>query len=81
MIRIFGPARAKILIDRSYPLYAYGKLANKVGGVITVASSLGHSGVLNLFNTFFSVNHMFAADYVCGYAREKGDIRKDRHAN
>ena len=75
-----APAQAKILIDRSYPLYAYGKLANKVGGVITVASSLGHSGVLNLFNTFFSVNHMFSADYVYGYAREKGDIRKDRHA-
>ena len=73
-------AQAKILIDRSYVLYIGCKLANKVGGVISVASSLGHSGVWNLFNAYFSVNHMFSADFVHGYAREKGDIRKDRHA-
>jgi len=73
-------AQAKILIDRSYVLYMGCKLANKVGGVISVASSLGHSGVWNLFNAYFSVNHMFSADLVYGYAKEKGDIRKDRHA-
>ena len=73
-------AQAKILIDRSYVLYTDSKLTNKVGGVISVASSIGHSGVLNLFNLFFSVNHMLPADSVHGYAREKGDIRKDKHA-
>jgi len=73
-------AQAKILIDRSYVLHTDSKLTNKVGGVISVASSIGHSGVLNLFNAFFSFNHMLAADYVYGYAREKGDIRKDKHA-
>ncbi len=73
-------AQAKILIDRSYALYTDGKLTNKVGGIISVASSLGHLGVWNLFNTFFSVNHMLQTDFVFGYAREKGDIRKDKHA-
>jgi multimeric flavodoxin WrbA len=73
-------AQAKIVIDRSYVLYTDSKLINKVGGVIAVASSLGHAGVWHLFNTFFSVNHMLSADFVSGFAREKGDIRKDKHA-
>ena len=73
-------AQAKILIDRSYALFTDGRLANKVGGIISVASSLGHSGVWNLFNAFFSVNHILPSDIVYGYAREKGDIRKDKHA-
>ena len=73
-------AQAKILIDRSYVLYTDCRLANKVAGVISVASSVGHAGVWNAFNGFFSFNHMLVADYVYGYAREKGDIRKDKHA-
>ena len=52
-------AQAKILIDRSFALYANSKLANKVGGVISVASSMGHTGVRNTFNIFFSTHHMF----------------------
>lgn len=73
-------AQTKILIDRSHVLYVHGKLANKTGGVISVASSLGHQNVWDLFNAFFSVNHMLIADFVWGFAREMGDIHKDRHA-
>jgi len=73
-------AQAKILIDRSYALFVNSKLTNKVGGVISVGGSLGNSSVWNLFSTFFSVHHMLLADFVYGYAREKGDIRKDKHA-
>jgi len=73
-------AQAKILIDRSYVLHADSKLTNKVGGIISVASSLGHQNVFNLFYSLFAAHHMLAADFVYGYAREKGDIRKDRHA-
>ena len=73
-------AQAKIIIDRSYALYRKGSLANKVGGVVSVAGSMGHLGVWNIFSTFFSVNHMLSTDFVSGYAREKGDIRKDKHA-
>ena len=73
-------AQAKIIIDRSYALYVDSKLINKVGGVIAVASSLGHTGVWQLFSTFFSVNHMLPTDFVSGFAREKGAIRTDKHA-
>ncbi len=74
-------AQAKILIDRSYALYVNNnKLANKVSGVISVGASLGNVGVWNLFNTFFSVHHMLSTDFVYGYARNRGDIRKDKHA-
>ena len=71
-------AQAKILIDRTFCLDNI--LTNKVGGVISVASSIGNCQVWNQFNAFFSVKHMFAADFVYGFAREKGDIRKDNHA-
>ena len=73
-------AQAKMLIDRSYSLYINGGLKNKVGGVISVAGSLGHLAVWNLFSTFFSVSHMLSTDFVAGYASKKGDIRKDKHA-
>ena len=73
-------AQAKILIDRSLALYTKGGLANKVGGVISVAGSLGHLAVWNLYSAFFSVNHMLSTDFVAGYATKKGEIRKDKHA-
>ena len=74
-------AQAKMLIDRSYALYQNGnRLAGKVSGVISVGASLGNLGVWTLFNTFISVHHMLPTDFVYGYARNKGDIRKDKHA-
>ncbi len=74
-------AQAKMLIDRSYALYTNNnRLSSKVSGVISVGASLGNVAVWNLFNTFFSVHHMLSTDFVYGYARSKGDIRKDKHA-
>ncbi len=74
-------AQAKMLIDRSYALYQKSSsLANKVSGVISVGASLGNAGVWNLFSTFFSVHHMLPADFVYGYARNRGDAPGDRHA-
>jgi multimeric flavodoxin WrbA len=74
-------AQAKMLIDRSYALYTgKNRLAGKVSGVISVGASLGNVAVWNLFSTFFSVHHMLSTDFVYGYARSKGDIRKDKHA-
>ena len=67
-------AQAKILIDRTFCLD--NKLTNKVGGVISVASSIGNSQVWNQFNAFFSVKHMFAADFVYGFARKKATSEK-----
>lgn len=73
-------AQAKVVIDRCYALAAECTLGNKIGGIISVASSFGHLEVWNMFNSFCSVNRMIAADFVYGYARERGDILKDRHA-
>ena len=72
--------QTKCLIDRLYALYQDGRLLNKVGGVITIASSMGHAGAINLFYTFFAASHIFAADFVYGYGRDRGEISKDRHA-
>ena len=72
--------QAKVLMDRLYPLYTRGKLANKVGAVISVASSLGHTGVWQTYNNFFCAAHMLAADFVYAFGREKGDVWRDRHA-
>jgi len=74
-------AQAKMLIDRSYALYTNKNLlSSKVSGVISVGASLGNVAIWNLFSTFFSVHHMLSTDFVYGYARNKGDVRKDKHA-
>ena len=74
-------AQAKIVLDRTYALgRPYLKLANKVGGIITVASSHGVTGVIQEFTMYFVVNHMISADWVFGYARTKGSIKKNKHA-
>ncbi len=74
------PGQAKVLMDRLYPLYTKGKLANKVGAVIAVAASSGHTGVWQTYNNFFCAAHMLSADVVYAFGREKGDVRRDRHA-
>lgn len=74
-------AQAKMVMDRMYAFrYPHLKLANKVGGIIVVASSHGHLSVIHNFNQFFISNHMLPADWVFGFAREKGDIVKNKHA-
>lgn len=74
------PGQAKVLMDRLYPLYTTGKLTNKVGAVIAVASSTGQVNVWQTYNNFFCAAHMLAADAVYAFGREKGDVRRDRHA-
>ncbi|MFH1480566.1 MAG: flavodoxin family protein [Pseudomonadota bacterium] len=71
---------AKIFMDRLYPLYMRGKLANKVAGVIAVANSIGHTGVWHTFITFFNAAHMLSADIVPAFAGLPGEVEKDRHA-
>jgi len=74
-------AQAKIIIDRTYAMRRpHLKLASKVGAIITVASSHGVTSVIEAFNMFFISNHMIPADWVFGYARGKGTIRKNKHA-
>lgn len=71
--------QTKILLDRCHALYISNRLANKVGGVIALANSMGHSAVFESFSAFFSMNHMLVADFVYGFGRGKGEVRRDRH--
>ena len=74
-------SQAKSLIDRTYALrHPTLRLVNKVGGVITVAGSLGRIDVLKDLYFYISINHMVPADYVAATAFEKGAIRKDERA-
>jgi multimeric flavodoxin WrbA len=73
-------AQAKIVMDRLMYLYRQQKLVGKVAGVISVATSEGHDGVRIAFRNFFEIAHMFPADWIWGFARNKGDIRRDKFA-
>ena len=74
-------AQAKTLMDRTIALREPNfSLTNKVGGVIAVAGNLGIIDALKDFYFYIALNHMIAADYVFGYANEKGTIRKDEIA-
>ena len=73
-------AQAKTVIDRLYCLYNAYVLPGKVAGVISVATSRGHEPVWSQFANFFMHGHMFFADHCTGFARDKGDVLKDRHA-
>ena len=71
-------AQAKTIMDRTIALREpnFG-LTNKVGAVVAVAGSLGVIDAIKDFYFYIALNHMIAADYVFGYADEKGAIRKD----
>jgi multimeric flavodoxin WrbA len=74
-----GPT--KIALDRTYALN-FPKLqqAGKIGGLILVATSRGCVSAANPFNMYFIYNHMFSAEFAWGFAREKGEIKKDTFA-
>jgi multimeric flavodoxin WrbA len=68
--------QTKILMDRTYALlFPKLQLAGKIGGLITVAGSRGCMNTANIFNMYFSYNHMFFAEFTSGYARERGEIK------
>jgi len=73
-------AQAKLVMDRTYAFIGSSSLKDKIGGVISVATSVGHLGVWNVFQAFFHAHRMHLADYVYGYSREKGAIVRDQHA-
>jgi len=75
----FATAQAKIVIDRLYGLYRESVLVNKVAGGLGVAGGYGVEGVWAQFSAFIQLCHMFCADYVYGFASDKGGIRKDEY--
>jgi multimeric flavodoxin WrbA len=74
-------SQTKIVMDRTYALtFPKLQLASKIGGVILVAGGRGCMNTANLFNMYFSFNHMFFPEFVWGYAHRKGDIKKNAFA-
>lgn len=70
-------AQAKTVMDRTMPLnHPDRNLANKVGGVVVVAGSLGLvDAVKDLY--FYIVSHrMLPANFVAAYGGAKGDVNK-----
>jgi multimeric flavodoxin WrbA len=76
------PAHVKLIIERMRPIRGLtpdktdNKLANKVGGIIVVAASLGLIQAVKDLYFFFVSNYMLPGDFVAVYAMEKADIDK-----
>lgn len=71
----------KTFMDRTYALlFPKLQLTNKVGGLILVAAGQGCMNTANTFHMYFNYNHMFSAEFASGYAREKGEIKKNAFA-
>lgn len=70
-------SQAKTVVDRTYCLNQPGRsLVNKVGGIVTVAGSLGLIDALKDFYFFFAVRQMLPANYVAVYAGGAGDVKE-----
>jgi multimeric flavodoxin WrbA len=69
--------QAKTVIDRTTSLGRPGRsLANKVGGVVAVAGSLGLASAVKDLYFYIISRHMLPASYVAAYAGPEGDVRK-----
>jgi len=74
-------AQAKIFIDRTYALrYPTLKMANKVGGVITVAGREGAISAAMPIVLYFAMNHMLQTEPIDGLADRKGGIVHDERS-
>jgi len=70
-------AQAKAIMDRTFSLNRPGRsLANKVGGVIVVAGSIGLIDALKDYYFFVTMQRMLPANFVAAYAGGEEDARK-----
>ena len=70
-------AQAKTVIDRTIALNRPERsLANKVGGVVVVAGSLGISDALKDLYFYMVTRQILPANYIAAYGGAKGDVRK-----
>ncbi len=70
-------AQAKTVLDRTIALNRPDKnLANKVGGVVAVAGSMGLIDALKDFYFCIVTRQMIPANFVAAYAGAKGDVQK-----
>lgn len=70
-------AQAKTVMDRTMPLGRPDRnLANKVGGVVVVAGSLGLIDAVKDLYFYIVTRRMLPANFVAAYAVSKGDVNK-----
>jgi multimeric flavodoxin WrbA len=70
-------AQAKIIIDRSMALNQPGRtLANKIGGLVTVAGSFGLVDAVKDFCFYFFARRMLMANYVAAYSGSPEELKK-----
>ncbi len=58
-------SQCKMILDRSYAVHPLNQ--NKVGGIVTVAGSLGCQQVIHTLNMFFSVHGITSAGFVSAF--------------
>ena len=69
-------AQTKIIMDRTFVLNRPEKsLANKVGGVVVVAGSLGLESSLKDLYFYIVTRQMLPANFIAAYGRDEGDVR------
>jgi multimeric flavodoxin WrbA len=78
----FMTGQMKTMLDRTHLLRSENgnRFANKVGGAVIVTARTGFMSTAGMFYLWFAGNHMLAADWVTGFALEKGSIVKDTFA-
>ncbi len=70
-------AQAKAIMDRTTALAVPGRtLANKVGGIVTVAGSFGLVDVVKDFCFYFFSRRMLMANYVAAYGLSTDELKK-----
>ena len=70
-------AQAKTILDRTIALgRPRQNLANKVGGVVAVAGSLGLVDALKDLYFYFVIGQMVAANYVAAYGGAEGEVKQ-----
>ena len=70
-------SQAKAIIDRTIGLNRPERsLANKVGGVVTVAGSLGLAYALKDLYFYFVTRQMIPANYVAAYGGAEGQVKE-----
>ena len=70
-------AQAKTIIDRTFSLNtAQRSLANKIGGIVVVAGSLGMIDVLKEYYFYMATRRMIPANNVAAYAVSDSDLKE-----
>ena len=68
-------AQTKAIMDRTFALnHDQTSLANKIGGVVVVAASLGLLDAMKDIYFYFVSMQMFPANYVAAYGNSKGEV-------